>query len=412
MSTGLVLTDPLTPELASLADLRALAAVRVGARTGLERWPEALGVPALGLVCDPARQDMLAEQHPGLRVNEPPATDGDVYLVGGDWPLPPAEASRIGPGQAIIDRATGGLVVALVHARDLPAALAGRWSQIGVRVAELPSGPTGSPSLAPSPLRRPWHARSLRDAALAGDLQRLSRTTPEYVPGPGVIALGAGGLFAGAGARVAPGVVLDHESGPIVIGPGAALRPACTVIGPAYIGAGSTVLDRAVIRPGTAVGPMCKVNGEIGGVTFQGHSNKAHEGYLGDSWVGAWVNLGAGTTGSNLLNTYGEVTAVAAPGGSTERTGERFFGAVIADHVKTAICTRLMTGSVLHTGAMIATTAAVSGCVPRFAWRTDGGSQRYRLARFEEVMRAVMSRRGVEPGRAYLARVASLHASP
>lgn len=407
MSTGLVITDHVTPELAPLADLRALAAVRVGARTGLERWCQALGAPAVGLACDPARAAMLAEQHPGLAVNATPAADGGLYAVGGAWPIPPAEAGQLGLGQAIVDPTDGGLIVALVRSSDLPAALAGRWSQIGVRASELPAEPQGR-----APLRRPWHARALRDAALAEDLERLSGDTPVYVPGPGVISLGTRGLFAGPGARVAPGVVLDHESGPIVIGPGAVLRPACTVIGPAYIGAGSTVLDRAVIRPGTAIGPMCKINGEVGGVTFQGHANKAHDGYLGDTWVGAWVNLGAGTTGSNLLNTYGEVTAVAVPGGSAERTGQRFFGAVIGDHVKTAIGTRLMTGSVLHTGAMIATTAAVSGCVPRFAWRTDGGSQRYRLARFVEVMRAVMSRRGVEPSAAYLARVGALHATP
>jgi len=79
------------------------------------------------------------------------------------------------------------------------------------------------------------------------------------------------------------------------------------------------------------------------------------------------VNLGAGTTTSNLLNTYGEIIARAQPDGPNERTGETFLGAVIGDHVKTAICTRIMTGSVLHTGCMIATTAAAAGCVGPFA---------------------------------------------
>ncbi len=161
------------------------------------------------------------------------------------------------------------------------------------------------------------------------------------------------------------------------------------------------MLERATIRQNTAVGPWCKVNGEIGGVLFQGYSNKAHDGYLGDSFVGEWVNLGAGTTNSNLLNTYGEVITRATPDGKHERTGETFLGAIIGDHVKTAICTRIMTGSVLHTGGMFATTAAVSGCVAPFTWATDAGQRPYRFEKFIEVARAAMSRRKITPSGAY-----------
>jgi acetyltransferase-like isoleucine patch superfamily enzyme len=182
------------------------------------------------------------------------------------------------------------------------------------------------------------------------------------------------------------------------------------------VGPHSTVLERATIRQHTAIGPWCKVNGEVGGTIFQGYANKAHDGYLGDSWMGEWVNLGAGTTNSNLLNTYGEIVSRATPDGKNERTGENFLGAVIGDHVKTAICTRIMTGSVLHTGSMFATTAPVSGCVGAFTWATDDpdtgrpSHRPYRLDKFGEVMRAAMARRKVEPSEAYLRRLAELHA--
>jgi bifunctional N-acetylglucosamine-1-phosphate-uridyltransferase/glucosamine-1-phosphate-acetyltransferase GlmU-like protein len=170
------------------------------------------------------------------------------------------------------------------------------------------------------------------------------------------------------------------------------------------------VLERATIRPNTVIGPYCKVAGEVSGVIFQGFSNKAHDGFLGDSWLGEWVNLGAGTTNSNLLNTYGEVIALGSPGGSYERTGEQFLGAIIGDHVKTAICTRIMTGAVIHTGAMLAQTAAVTGCVGPFAWCTDEGVKQYRPAKFIEVAKAAMARRGVVPSAGYLSTVSELAA--
>jgi hypothetical protein len=121
------------------------------------------------------------------------------------------------------------------------------------------------------------------------------------------------------------------------------------------------------------------------------------------------VNLGAGTTNSNLLNTYGEVICIAAPGMSNERTGQQFLGAIVGDHVKTAICTRIMTGSILHTGSMFAQSAAVSGCVPGFSWCTDAGRRPFRFEKFLEVAKAAMKRRKLEPSAGMIERMRALH---
>jgi hypothetical protein len=90
------------------------------------------------------------------------------------------------------------------------------------------------------------------------------------------------------------------------------------------------------------------------------------------------------------------------------RTGEQFLGAIIGDHVKTAICTRIMTGAILHTGSMFATTAPVSGCVPGFTWNTDAGTKPYRFDKFLEVARAAMGRRKVAPSDGYTDALRSL----
>jgi len=200
--------------------------------------------------------------------------------------------------------------------------------------------------------------------------------------------------------------MLDASNGPIIIDEGATVRLGAVIIGPAYIGPYSTILDQALIKANTAIGPSCKVAGELGGTIIQGHTNKAHDGHIGDSWIGEWVNLGAGTTNSNLLNTYGEVTATA--GGHRHRTGLTFLGTIAGDHTKTAICTRLMTGTIIGTGAMIASSAPPPSEVMPFAWLTDAGTRTYRTQKFIDVMNTVMARRHVSPSDAYAARIREL----
>ena len=96
---------------------------------------------------------------------------------------------------------------------------------------------------------------------------------------------------------------------------------------------------------------------------------------------------------------------------SNERTGQQFLGAIIGDHVKTAICTRIMTGAVLHSGSMFAQTAAVSGCVPGFTWATDAGRKPFRWEKFLEVATAAMKRRKLQPSNAMITRLRQLHSA-
>ena len=121
-----------------------------------------------------------------------------------------------------------------------------------------------------------------------------------------------------------------------------------------------------------------------------------------------WLNFGAGTCSSNLLNTYGEVTSRLDAAGTNEMTGRTFYGGVIGDHAKTAILVALNTGSTIGTGAMIAV-ARPPTFVDRFAWLTPERSQSYRFNRFETTVRAVMARRDLAPGDAYFARLRALH---
>ena len=206
--------------------------------------------------------------------------------------------------------------------------------------------------------------------------------------------------------------VIDASKGPVVLGPGVVVRPFAVLVGPCAILEGSTVAERSLIKASTVIGPHCRAGGEIGGTIFQSYSNKSHDGHLGDSFVGEWVNIGAGTDNSNLLNTYGEVIVRLEPDGGLVKTGRQFWGSILADHVKLAIGTRLMTGTTVGTGAMIAQSRPPASLVPRFGWLVDStdGAKTFRFDKFMETARAMMSRRGKAPGPAMESALRALHA--
>ncbi len=386
--------------LAPLTDLRASFDIRTGALTTLERLKLALDLEIVALRTPEHLAQLTRERHPGSIVNELPPqmpTTG-VLLINGRCPISYEPIANLEIGQSVVEETSSEIVAAMVSADAAGAFMESGKIQATV-VAKLPGVAL---------LSRPWHVRTFRDDSIASDLELLGDGEPPEIP-PGVTVFGDLGLTIDPSAKIYPGVIIDLEHGPVAIGQDVTIRPGVTLIGPCAFLPHCTVLDKALIKGNTAIGPHCKVAGEIGGTIFQGFSNKAHDGHLGDSYVGEWSNLGAGTTNSNLLNTYGEVISVASPGMSNERTGQQFLGAIIGDHVKTAICTRIMTGAVLHSGSMFAQTAAVSGCVPGFSWSTDAGRKPFRFDKFLEVAKAAMGRRKLTPSGAQVERLRELH---
>jgi UDP-N-acetylglucosamine diphosphorylase/glucosamine-1-phosphate N-acetyltransferase len=388
-----------------LTGLRASFEVRIGPYSLLERFlredlaPE--GFFIWGVHVPPPLAGLVRERH-GVLVNalRSAGTTEPVIVLNGRWAVPDwGRLAILEPGGVLMEH--GELVAACVEESRLTRTLGGDLSGLREQRTEFPAL-----------LRRPWDARAMRDAALSQGLDAAARSRRFQDVGwaEGRIVLGR--AMASPSAKVMPGSIIDAQAGPVIIEEEAVIRPRAVLIGPCFIGPHSTVLEGATIRAGTVLGPWCKVNGEVSGTTFQGFSNKAHEGFIGDSWIGEWVNLGAGTTTSNLLNTYGEVFARARHDGPNERTGQQFLGSIIGDHVKTAIGTRLMTGAVIHTGAMLAAPGPVSGCVRPFAWCTEEGVRRYRRDKFMEVARAAMARRGVALEGAYQRRLEDLLAAP
>jgi len=385
-------------ELGPLTDLRPAFDLRTGALRSIERMRLVLGLKVVALFV-PEPLAALTLDKLNIQTNELPDLDGPVLVVNGRCPIPLDEIREIEPGQALVERKSGDVIAARLEPRDATHFLEGD-------PPELDSQQIDENVL----LSRPWHFRSVRDLAIESDMEILRRRRRAPVP-DGVALVGGDedDAIIDPDATIMPHVTLDLTHGPVVVSAGVVIRPGAVLCGPVAIGPNSTVLDRSLIKPNTAIGPVCKIAGEVGGCVFQGYANKAHGGHLGDSWIGEWVNIGAGTNNSNLLNTYGEVTCRATPDGSTERTGEMYLGMMAGDHAKFAIGTRIMTGTVVHTGAMLAGSCPVRGCVPPFCWCTDEGRRTYRLHKFLDVMRTVMGRRDIEPSSAYLDRIGALH---
>ena len=166
------------------------------------------------------------------------------------------------------------------------------------------------------------------------------------------------------------------------------------VTGPVAIGPHCLIRTAADIREECAFGPNTRVGGEVGGTVFLGNANKQHHGFLGQTIVGEWVNLGAGTTTSNLKNTYGLVKMPL--NGMDEPTGRQFLGSVIADHAKLGIGTYLSTGSVVGFAAHVVVPRPPR-FVPSFAWLTEYGLERADFEKIEEIA-AEGGLNGTRPG--------------
>jgi UDP-N-acetylglucosamine diphosphorylase/glucosamine-1-phosphate N-acetyltransferase len=200
-------------------------------------------------------------------------------------------------------------------------------------------------------------------------------------------------VYVAPGVKVHPMVTIDAEHGPVYIDERAEIHPFTRIEGPCYIGKDSILLG-AKCREGNSIGPFCRIGGEVEESIIHGYSNKYHDGFLGHSYVGEWVNLGALTTNSDLKNDYSNVS-VMMDGQRSINTGSTKVGSLIGDHVKTSIGTLLNTGSYVGAMALImATGKPLPKHIPSFAWFIEGiVTKGFGKNKLYETAKTAMSRR-------------------
>ncbi|WP_114778360.1 GlmU family protein [Botryobacter ruber] len=190
--------------------------------------------------------------------------------------------------------------------------------------------------------------------------------------------------------------VLNAEAGPIYLGKNAQVEEGALIRGPFALCEGSTVNMGGKMRGDTTVGPQSKVGGEIGNSVILGYSNKGHDGYLGNSVLGEWCNLGADTNTSNLKNNYAPVKLWSYARNGFVNTGQQFCGLIMGDHSKSGINTMFNTGTVVGVAANVFGAGFPRNMIPSFAWGGAAGFETFQLNKAYEVAERVMARRKID----------------
>ena len=196
------------------------------------------------------------------------------------------------------------------------------------------------------------------------------------------------------GAKVM-GATLNSSDGPIFISKGAEVMEGSNLRGPLIVMENSVIKMGSKIYGATTIGPFCKIGGELSNVVFQGYSNKAHDGFMGNSVIGYWCNFGADTNTSNLKNNYGIVKSWSYETESYESTETQYCGLIAGDHSKSSINTMFNTGSVLGAFVNIFDGGFPPKFIPSFSWGNKEKMKIYKFEKAMEVAENVMSRRGV-----------------
>lgn len=360
---------------------RPMSSLRVGALLVRQRWELAHGTRLAGAIVAPHIEDFEEDGAPPAAREIPAGAivanarcavapraverDADVWQCGG-------RVAAVKLARTVTASTFGGGRLALeALARDgaRSASIEGRW------VDEV------------------WHLVTDLLAQLRADIAVLGPTLSCDPPAHATV-IGDHGVFIERGATVEPYVVLDATAGPILVRRDSVIRAFTRLVGPCAIASYATVLGQRV--HGCSIGEGSFVHGEISETVVLGQSNKTHEGFVGHSYLGRWVNLGAGTITSNLKNTYGTV-ALWTPRG-TRDTGVQKIGTLFGDHVKTGIGLCITTGSVLGAGSNVYGSAMPPKYVRPFSWGEAGSLGTYRLDKFLDVTRRAMERRQVTMG--------------
>jgi len=373
MTTSLHLLEPAaTPAWSPFAGVRPVSEMRAGALLVRERWELVTALPAASILSDTVPGFVDTGTTPVVPAATP--VHGPALVVRSDF-APDLDA-RLGSSPA------GRLV-------DVTGTPIGWWvprGSVWVRGEDWLSDPT---AIVPGVhLTGTASLLDMLEQRLGSDCLQLLDPSP--VP-TGTLVLGDPTLLSAPDAVIEPGVVLDLRGGPIVLEEGVVVRSGTRLEGPLHVHVDTLLLGGSIRH--SVIGPACRVHGEVAASILTGFANKAHDGFLGHSVLGQWVNLGAGTITSNLKNTYGEIS-LALPGG-LRPTGRMLLGSLIGDHAKTAIGTLLATGTVIGAGASVHGPPPVPRYVPAFSWGTVG-AERVTLEGFLRVAARVMPRRGVE----------------
>lgn len=240
-----------------------------------------------------------------------------------------------------------------------------------------------------------WDIFSKNDAAIREDFEFLTEDRKSQPIPKSVNVIAPENIFIEEGAQL-EFVTLNASTGPIYIGKDTLIMEGTLVRGPLALCEGAVVKMGAKIYGATTVGMFSKVGGEINNSVLFNYSNKGHEGFLGNSVLGEWCNIGADSNNSNLKNNYEEVRLWSYETEGFAKTGLQFCGLMMGDHSKCGINTMFNTGTVVGVSSNIFGTGFPRNFVPSFSWGGAAGFTTYLTKKAFDTAKLVMGRRGIE----------------
>jgi UDP-N-acetylglucosamine diphosphorylase/glucosamine-1-phosphate N-acetyltransferase len=372
----LLFDDPaIWPHLLPLTFTRPVAALRCGILTIAEKWQHRLGATSVGYLTQP----YLQAKFPAGNVAGPA-----LVVNGGACPddLLARQVLALQPGQGLYCGDT------LVAAHLADASKVAELIQDGLEARQSPEDV--------SIIERPWHLFLRNGAEIRRDFALLTAgRTSAPVGDVHTIVYAPENIFIEEGVKIRA-AVLNAEAGPIYLGKNAEVQEGAILKGPLALGEGAVANAGVRLRGDNTIGPYCKVGGEIGNSILMGYSNKGHDGYLGNSVIGEWCNLGADTNTSNLKNNYAPVKVWSHAAKRFVDTGQTFCGLLMGDHAKAGINTMFNTGTVVGVGANVFGAGFPRTFIPSFSWGGAAGFETFKLNKFAEVAERVMGRRRLD----------------
>jgi UDP-N-acetylglucosamine diphosphorylase/glucosamine-1-phosphate N-acetyltransferase len=365
-----ILFDASRNSLLPLTYTRPVCDISIGILTMREKWEKYLGEKTSTIT-----EDYLSVKYPTLQSEEMMLINGSICPT-----LKLVEAIKgLKIGQALV---SGNNVVAIYKTREQFLSEEDSTQEIEVCEDFIK-------------ITNPWDIFALNDKALRDDFQLLTKGRKSAPLSETNRVVGEENIFVEEGAEV-EFAILNAKEGPIYIGKDAQIMEGSVVRGPLAMCEHSVLKMSSKIYGATTLGPHVKVGGEVSNVVIFGYSNKAHDGFIGNSVIGEWCNIGADTNASNLKNTYEEVRVWSIEKNTFVPTGQTFFGTIMGDHSKCGINTMFNTGTVVGVSSNIYGHGYQRNYIPSFAWGGIMGLKSYDIDKAIEVAEKMYQRRNIQ----------------
>ncbi len=377
--------DEFTRNLNPLVHLRPVYDLKFGIRSIREKYQLIFGDEFISLHCRDELAPVMAERNPRAEIN---TYSADKYIfINGRCVISEKELGKISSDDDRLYINNGKIAVAVLTSDNLKKIRAAGGKLLGREVF---------PALNESDIEclwldYPWDLFLGNGKEIEREFKSPTMDGKIY---DNVSIINSAIVTVSKGVELKPGSVLDAEDGPIICATGVRIMPNSVIQGPVYIGKNTIIKAGARIYGGTSIGEECKVGGEVSNSIIHSYSNKQHEGYLGHSYIGKWVNLGADSNNSDLKNNYGKVKFYIE--GKFIETGTIHGGLIVGDHSKVGINTMFNTGTHVGVACNIYGGGFPPKFIPSFSWGGAEGMTEHILNKAVDTALRVMERRKIE----------------